>query len=612
MKKSLFKIVTSVLVIINITGCGSETSSVDGFRSNELPTLAIEKMSKDMNITIYKSNNPDLEAIKSQDNLLLFSYYKANTKTPEGKSRWYISQINGGLVGYIFSLMPIETINGEVRAGWGEVSKDASHINIEQENNTIGSIIDNYGYDYKDWGLGIQKNNPIIQQDIEMIRNTTVPIQWWFFKASNDFWYIVNKSNLIYKFATKDGLYDWQKIDLTGFNVELFSDGNYKKLRVNTAEELPQLNLNHKDETTEIQNKGCEFVDVPEYEWYYKYVTALCQSGIIQGYAPNYTEYKPAQYATWAETIKVASLAYKYEEVRDLCSEDKYGSSNWTQCYRDYTSNKGLSNLSDDSKVRRGVALKYFTNLYWNKNFNTWSDSGAFLLEKGVIHGEGGNGIIDSDYLNQFMNRAELAKIALNCSRMSKEELPQVDGRLLPYSINPDDFELPQTILATGSDTKTLKMNGKDYKFLIPKDLAPKPPKVPSLDELPQAIVDTAKENIGKRAPYVDKVNTIDTRLITTVYGQEVKYDSADDMCNDYQNKGKLQTGLPSLQGSVICYNKETEGTGGKGHVAIASDDNSNKEIGVQSTTQGVIERRVDVDNVRGYIEPKDIELPSF
>ena len=155
-------------------------------------------------------------------------------------------------------------------------------------------------------------------------------------------------------------------------------------------------------------------------------------------------------------------------------------------------------------------------------------------------------------------------------------------------------------------------MNGRNYSFLIPKPLAPKPPKAPRVEELPQVIVEIAKENIGKRAPYVDKKNTIDTRLITTVYGQDVKYKTADEMCNDYDNKGKLKTGLPTLGGSVICYEKNTLGTNGESHVAIASDNKGEKEIGVQDTIHGVVERPIDVDNVRGYIEPKDVELPSF
>jgi len=606
MKKSLIKVVILGFIGLSLVGCGSDTVVTN----HELPNVT--EISSSSDNFMMKSTQDDLDAIKSQENILKFGYYKANTKTDEGKSRWYISQINGGLTGYIFSLMPIETIDGKVRAGWGEVSRDASHINIDDEKNYVGDIVNNYSYDYKDWGLGIQKHDPLIQKDIEMIRNTTVDIKWWFFKSSNGFWYIVNKNNLIYKFATENGLYAWQKINLTGFNVELLVAGENKKLKIVRAEELPQLNLNHKDETEEIKNRGCNFIDVSEYQWFHKYVIGLCQPGIIQGYAPNYNEFKPAQDVTWEEFIKVANLAYNYEEVKDLCSEDRYDSSSWSQCYKDYTTNKGFSNLSSDSKVRRGIGLRYVTNLYFNKNFEKWSDAGEFLLEKGVIHGEGGDGVIDSDYLNKFMNRAEMAKIVLNCSRISKEELPQVDGRLLPYSINPDDFELPQTILATDSDTKTLKMNGKDYTFLIPKPLAPKPPKAPTEEELPQLIVETAKENIGKRAPYVDKKNTIDTRLITTVYGQDVKYKTADEMCNDYDNKGKLKAGLPTVAGSVICYDKNTPGTDGKSHVSIASDDNGNKEIGVQDTTHGVVERPIDVDNVRGYIEPKDVELPSF
>jgi len=225
MKMEFKKIVISFFLLLFI-GCGNNRKEESNNLSLELP-FVVENLQEKQTL----KSSSDIDAIRSQENILSFGYYKANSKTSEGKSRWYTSQLEGGLKGYVFSLMPIETIDGKVRAGWGEVSKDASHINIIDEKNYITNIADNNSYDYKDWGLNVQKHNLLIQKDIEMIRNSTVDIKWWFFKASNGFWYIVNNSS-IYKFASNNGAYDWQKLNLEGLKIQFFIENGVKKMKL--------------------------------------------------------------------------------------------------------------------------------------------------------------------------------------------------------------------------------------------------------------------------------------------------------------------------------------------------------------------------------------------
>ncbi len=86
-------------------------------------------------------------------------------------------------------------------------------------------------------------------------------------------------------------------------------------------------------------------------------------------------------------------------------------------------------------------------------------------------------------------------------------------------------------------------------------------------------------------------------------------------MCNDYEAQGKLEFGLPTdkdLRGYIACYKEDTKGTEGKGHVAIIVDSKGEKEIGVQSAKEGVMERPTDKVNIKGVIAPTNINLPSF
>ena len=176
-------------------------------------------------------NQSDIDAIKSEPTKLLYGYYTANENTADGKLRWYISATGGSLSGYIFSLGDIETIAGVERVSWREVSRDAATIDLVGEKVVVGDIADNPSHAFKDWGLGVDKVNASIQEDIELIRNTTVNVRWWFFQASNDAWYIIDKSENIYKFETNNGEYDWQQVDSTSFDMEFYMDGAKKMIR---------------------------------------------------------------------------------------------------------------------------------------------------------------------------------------------------------------------------------------------------------------------------------------------------------------------------------------------------------------------------------------------
>jgi hypothetical protein len=630
-----------MLLTIFLIGCNNADENSSDL-TVELPQISLMSGTT----MLLKENISDIEAIKSQNNTLSFAYYVANKLTKEGNNRWYISQINGRFAGYVFSLMPI--VNEH--AGWGEVSSNGASVDISQNNITIGYIDDNPTYEYKDWGTGITQVDSIIQEDIELIRDSTVQVKWWFFKASNDSWYIVNEK-AIYKFGSIDGAYDWQKIDMTNLSIEFFIENGLKKMRLvdNDTESLPQLNLNHKSETQEVKKRtGCNFNDI--YENMFSsdkkeedYIRAICQAGIMQGDEVQTYNFEPFSDVSRYTVARVTSLVYNYEEVNKFCSQSKYDN-NEEYCYTDYAKEKGFNIKPIMGTLKKYELYKYLVNLFWNKTVSDKFEAWHFLKDKGVLikaplSSEPASQLYIMDFMETKLLRWELATLVMRCSRISKEEQPSFSGGELPYSIVPDDkeitlVELEQLIdcmlLGESEENFEVFMNrcladnlwnaGTDIKeetFFIPKNSLPQTVNIQETDinELPNIVVDTATKNIGKQSPYTDGKNTIDTRLITTVYGQDVKYDSAKDMCNDYEAQGKLQEGLPTdrdLKGSIVCYKDNTPGTNGKGHVAIISDSKGAKEIGVQDIKNGVMERPTDKENIKGVIAPTDVNLPNY
>lgn len=184
-----------------------------------------------------KYTPPVSNTIKTEKEIILteiqnisWGYYK-----DKNSERWYISKADDSKKVTVYSLMPIKNGN----AGWGLVSKNVASINLDTETITIDNIPDNQDGKYYIAVLDETIDSDRIQPDIERIRNSTVPINWWFFKASNDAWYIVNKQGNVYRFSSKkvddNGVksenYDWQKVDLDGAVPTFFVEDGVKKFR---------------------------------------------------------------------------------------------------------------------------------------------------------------------------------------------------------------------------------------------------------------------------------------------------------------------------------------------------------------------------------------------
>jgi hypothetical protein len=182
----------------------------------------------------------DQEAITSGDNKIEWAYFFK--KDSSDKARWFISStVSKSDTTSLFSLMPIE----DGKPGWATVAKKAVTLDLEGRSVSIADIADNPSFEYYDAGWGKKTTNPKIQDDIELIRNSTVDIRWWFFRASNGYWYIINKNGTVQKFASKDGQYNWQEIDMDESVPEFYVDAGVKGVRFGDGEDnnIPNITL---------------------------------------------------------------------------------------------------------------------------------------------------------------------------------------------------------------------------------------------------------------------------------------------------------------------------------------------------------------------------------
>lgn len=348
--------------------------------------------------------------------------------------------------------------------------------------------------------------------------------------------------------------------------------------------------------------RQCVFSDIDKRNpnhWYEKYVTALCSAGIIVGYETGgLPEYRPDQSANWAEVTKVIELSNNQRSAKAEC-ESTGGS--WYRCYLNRASRSGYSK-SADSRVRRGDVLKYASKTFFNRSFSRWSEAAAYMKSQGVIHGV--NGRIDSDYLNTFLTRGELAKIALKSAQLS--------NRSLAYGVVPiSKYGSPSPVSATPLLEKGTLSTTKVDKDL-PKSLAPVPPKALSVPEMEKSIVEAAEKTIGKKGyPYTVNEKTNNQGVVNIIYKQEAKYSTVKEEKDNYESKGVLK-GMPASpnnqpspvipKGSKVFISETTPGTNGQGTVGIA--DGKGNVILSTDSEKGV--QKVQIPENSSYVEPID------
>jgi len=578
----------------------------------------------------------EVNAITSFENKLSWAYYR-----DKSQSRWYISYTDISNKVDIYSLMAIK--NG--LAGWATVGKNVASVNLDNKNIIVDYIADNISNTYHDVGWNEVITDPIIQKDIEMIRNSTVNVEWWFFQASNGFWYIINKEGFVYKFASKDGLYDWIRIDM----------GNYKPIfKIENSEmkvsftETPFILNSPINESANFPKVGCNFSDILEGNQYYTYAIALCQSNIDLGtQESNFNKFEPNRLATWAEILKIANLSKDYNAMTYKCTETKYNNLDKSQCHLDYALNLGFQ-YSANENITLGIVARYIFKLFYDKELSE-TEAINLLVQQNIFNGT-----------NENMTRGEVAKLILTVAGIHRLEDEKnllntnaSNSFTLPYGINPPSINIPLITPTVPSSSSNSGIKLIDGYELLGWDIGTNTGECDPIDLLlggctPQQvddwydiigfnneitlpsfnisqsasiqtptninkttsekIVESAKNNIGLKAPFVDSQNTHDLIFVNATLGLPTIHTNTQVMTDEYKNNGDIITLEESKNGDIIVYKPEAS-SDGLPHIAIKSSDTA--EIGIPNFG-GVQETNTIKDKVDFVIPSESFSLPSI
>lgn len=184
------------------------------------------------------SAETEREAIINHTQNATWAYYTSETNfaSVSSLSRWYISYAGDTskgsgaekFFGGAYSLGPISNGNA---AWWtvGDTNTNGGHgvAFVDSTKTTITTIqhLDNDPGDTF-WDVGQQRyvTNSLIHSDRQRLQGKIVPIEWYFFKAPNGSWYIVNAAGNgptleVKRFAENNGQYDWPAVDVSGLNA---------------------------------------------------------------------------------------------------------------------------------------------------------------------------------------------------------------------------------------------------------------------------------------------------------------------------------------------------------------------------------------------------------
>lgn len=325
----------------------------------------------------------------------------------------------------------------------------------------------------------------------------------------------------------------------------------------------------------------CTFKDVIPNQWYERYVNALCSAGIVVGYyessTPKSPTYRPGQAATIAESLKVLNYASHYEQTQQRC-QSTVGQGNWYQCHitiaNEYNVLPSKQNSSAASmQITRGDAFVYTAKAFFNVHSYNYDKAVTFLQSKGVVTAN------QDPKINNHLTRAELAAIAIRAAYAANKKLP--------YGLVPQPRPDKPLENSTG----------------MPDSSTPSPIENPKASGFGHKIVAKAKKELGKKGyPWTDHKYTYCARFVRMMFDKGA-IGHAYKMCDHFRTRSLIKSNTSiAPAGSVICYPKNTPGSGGYGHIAIATGDGT--EIGVTSLSKGVTQRTIK-SNATGWISPE-------
>jgi len=621
--RNINKTIIGSVLVFTLLGCGNETSTSkeSSVNSMELPSLSISNES----LGQQKVTQAEIDIIKNSIHELSWAYYQETRTTNTKNRRWYVSKPS---FPYVFSLMPI--VNGQ--AGWAGVSLDAGNINVNTNTINVADIASKESCSYYDYGLGESFDNCLIQTDVELIKNSTVPIVWWFFQASNDNWYIMTEGySVAFMFAgnAETGDYDWTHTVDIGVKPTFFVEDGVKKLKFEANNQV-LFDLNSPiDESLNFPKVGCSFSDVSVGTEYYPFATALCQANIDVGDASSsYDKFEPTKLATWEEILKVANYSKDYTAMLNQCTQSQYINSK-TQCHLDFSQVLGFSHTEVDN-ITMGETARYVYKLFYGQNL-TETQAMDKLYERAIVKTKVNENITRGGMAKIILSvagvyRLESEKSAKNNSTKQQKVSNPLNLPSLPYGLNPPTQTTPLISIELPSISKDngvkivdiLDANqepiyeGFNRDIILPLPSIAKPASIESSDEktLAEKVVESAKNSIGQKAPYVDSTNTHDLLFVNATLGLPTIHKNTQELVDEYKENGKTKSLAEVNKGDIIIYKAEAS-SDNLPHIAIISDSVNLYEIGLPNIS-GIQETPIVEEQVDVIIALENLNLPTI
>lgn len=401
MRKILIKLLIPLIGMIFVS-CGEVDSVNPAIEdSDNLPQVSQVKNSRSI-------NQSEIDLIKNNVHTLSWAYYQEGITADKEKARWYISSYYyKDHLGKVLSLMPIENGN----PGWGLVSNTAGNMNIYNDKITVGYIPDKTSCYYDDEVLGKDKYNCQIKKDVELIRDSTVDLVWWFFKAPNDGWYIVRENyTKVLKFASTNGQYDWNHVVEIGIKPTIYVENGVKKLKFEDITNDEESIIN---KVITYTMKGTDDDDFDKKVKVFKFNIDKSQKLFFK--VKSYTYDNIAYLNLYDSYDKFIYTDHKYyEDVNFNIDNSTYDSSNkyWVDSFSNGV-NKG--NYSIKVTAKEGVKLNLYTTIIKeeykipNVNFLSQVSNGSCLNSCGfassaMLYGFYTKKQIDSSITNTMAN----------------------------------------------------------------------------------------------------------------------------------------------------------------------------------------------------------------
>lgn len=219
-----------IAVVVLLLGCGGggnedETSAepTPTLRADTFPDTGPEGTEAQSTGRKAAAAASNVDPVLGYTHVATWAYFR-----DPAQKRWFISQTDQNKSD-VFSLGFV--VNRQ--ASWWLAGESSATVDSTRHLVSIdrGLLSRFPGQDF--WALvgssWVQMNHPMIVEDRRAIQGANTPIDWYFFRARDNRWYIVNATAAsggplgVYRFAlAADGRdYDWRHVDVSGYRLKL-------------------------------------------------------------------------------------------------------------------------------------------------------------------------------------------------------------------------------------------------------------------------------------------------------------------------------------------------------------------------------------------------------